>query len=1122
MINQLNFSEINELIYNGKLIKAKKKWYKTIKKPCPESILLLIRIYNLLGQKRKSAKYFMLFEKHDSQKWVNNIEYNYQKAIYFINTDQLQKGKKFIDKAFFYPKSSFRKKVKILLLKSKYYAIMGQYSQQKEVLNKIHQVYSLKYTYFFNNFLERPISVIKNNTEDQQKDLLLFAEVLENYGYHAGNTYQPLLSKKRHKKAYDIRCRIFHLDRNHYLIARSLNNIGFCLRQNEQYKESRKLHEDAIERLKSSGFTEENYHYFARIYFNQAICHMETSEYNIAIKKLHKVIQLRELFYGKNHRYTLKAKINLARIFRKQGQINTALDHFPPNKKDLIELFKSDLHPKIARLHNDIAYCYLITSKYDKAERHYHMAKRIINQLIENGEESEKITLAKTLGYLGEVFRQKKKYKEAIETQENALKLNSSYYEKNKALENAKATTSLYLGMIYFDKESYTTALSFFKATEKIFDRNLNKSDSRKAKLYNRIGETYLQLENPKAAIANFRKAKNVFLRNYAKLTYQYIPVGIMELILLANLMNKKRFFLALNDRNIVDTIIGLADSYYHWSLTSVKFPKYIRFLAKRGLILFTKYLEHITDTMLEDCQPEKLRRRFAEKCKRYYGVGVKIAYKLQEWEPENKRYSAIIYRFIEKSKNGILSYNLMKLKEEQLKTNGKATKNSLTNLLTEIQSATNTIIQLEKSMFQTSNNELSYNPIKRRVTNFFHRQKLKNTYQKTLIELEESKIKLEQIAPDYYELKYNRSPVPYETLRKQFKPNSIILSYFITEEHIYINVITKERCYTVRKSKMIEGQDVFNQLKKQFISKFHSNHPKFHIISQKMYNWLIQPVEQYIENIADLVIIPDETLQLFPYQALVIPPKNKTEKTTYLIEKYTIMYHYSIWYFYKKIGQLSPQNQFKLLAIGPEFFPHVSNPRLCPLTRTVPTIKALQKTYKDGETTTLIREDATKENFFKHMKNAELIFIFSHGQASTDEENKSQPSLIFAPNKKDITDYRLRMSEFLKNGDLSNTSIVIFCCCDSGSGKSYAGEGVNAFNKAAINLGAKTVIYTIGGAGEEAAQKFMLVFNEQLLTGKGRRKAYQSACKALIADEKYSPRHWGVFAMIGSWNQNF
>ncbi len=1108
-------NEINELTYNGNLIEAKAFWHRKVKQHCAESLLVLIRIYNLLGQNDKSAEWLDLLEKHNPEYWKENVEYYYQKAIYYINTDQFSIGKKFIDKALEYKPSCFIKRIKILLLKSKYYAIKGRYIEQKNVLTDINRDYCLKYNNFSTDLLERPRSMIKGN----KKDLLLLAEVLENYGYHAGNTHHPVASEEYHQRAYGIRLSIFADIPTHYLIARSLNNIGFCLRQNEKYEESSKHHQEAINLLIKNGFTEDNYHYFARIYFNQGVCYRQMSQYGLARERFEKVKELREKFYGTKHRYTIKAIINLATILRKQGQINSALKLFLPAKEDLIKLFKSSNHPKIAHLHNDIGYCYLIAGRYDRALIHYNKSITMSLLLIKNGEESEKITLAQTFSHIGEIHRQMKAYDKALQAHKDALSLIiSRYSKKNKSHQNAQAMASMNFGMIYFDQNKYETALSFFKASEKTFKKNLSDTDARKAKLYNRIGETHLKLSKPKSANKYFRKAKNVFLHGYRKLKYPYIPVQIMELVFWANLMNKKRFFSALKDRNIVDTLIGIADSYYYRFLNSHKFIS--RTFLRRGLNFFIKYLEFITDEMIEDCQPEQLRRRFAEKCKRYYTIGIKIAYKLQEKYPEDKQYSADIYRLFEKSKNGILSYNLMKLKEQQLPTNENAA--LLKHLLEDIHSATNTMRQLEKLMSQTFNIGLPFSSKKK--TNRSNRKQLKATYDNIQDELLASKRKLQENAPEYYNLKYNRVPVPYNKLRQQFKSDSVILSYFLTEENIYINIITKERCYTVRKPKVIikDGQQIFfDDAKENFLNNFWSAiESRFQTASKEMYDWLIHPVEEYIKDINDLVIIPDESLQLFPYHALIIPHDVKTKRPTYLIEKYTIMYHYSIWFFYQNIGTLPQKDKQKLLAIAPKFFSHVQEEnKLCDLKLTTNIIEALKISHKEKTIACFTEDEAIIKRLFEHSKDSDHIFIFSHGQAPNKETK--QPYLIFAQNENDEK-YRLYINDFVKNADLSNTSLITFCCCDSGKGPIYDGEGVVSFNKAAINLGAKAVIYTIGGASEEAALQFMLVFNQLLADGKGRRKAFQLACKALIAEGKYSARHWAVFAMIGSWKKSY
>ena len=169
------------------------------------------------------------------------------------------------------------------------------------------------------------------------EEQLLMSYLSEHYGYYFSNIHCPIDAKQFHKSSYSIRYELLiEHNESHYLLIRSLNNIGYCLRQLNKFEESKSRYEEALRLAKNSGLKETNFHYYGRLYFNEAISGREIGDEKIEVEELFKkVIELRKKYYGDEHRYVGKAILNLGIFYRQKGDITEATRLFTEAKKNI-------------------------------------------------------------------------------------------------------------------------------------------------------------------------------------------------------------------------------------------------------------------------------------------------------------------------------------------------------------------------------------------------------------------------------------------------------------------------------------------------------------------------------------------------------------------------------------------------------------------------------------------------------------------------------------------------------------------------------------------------------------------------------------------------------------------
>ncbi|MGB3513788.1 MAG: CHAT domain-containing protein [Microcoleaceae cyanobacterium] len=270
--------------------------------------------------------------------------------------------------------------------------------------------------------------------------------------------------------------------------------------------------------------------------------------------------------------------------------------------------------------------------------------------------------------------------------------------------------------------------------------------------------------------------------------------------------------------------------------------------------------------------------------------------------------------------------------------------------------------------------------------------------------------------------------------------------------------------------------------------------------LSQKVYNWLIQPAEADLtaNKVKTLVFVLDDYLRNIPMASLY-------DGQQYLIENYSIALSQGL--------QLFPEGlkrqQIKALMMG------LTEARqgFSPLPGVEIELKGIAQEI-DSETV-LLNNNFTRLAFQKKIeaKPFSLVHLATHGQFSSNPE---ETFLL-------TWDTRIQVKEFgrlLQEQNRDPIELLVLSACQTAAGDSRAALGLAGL---ALRSGARSTLATLWSVDDLSTAELMINFY-RLLTAKSelnltKAEALRQAQLSLMKKPQYNhPYFWASFILVGNW----
>ncbi|NJO45961.1 MAG: CHAT domain-containing protein [Oscillatoriales cyanobacterium RM2_1_1] len=270
---------------------------------------------------------------------------------------------------------------------------------------------------------------------------------------------------------------------------------------------------------------------------------------------------------------------------------------------------------------------------------------------------------------------------------------------------------------------------------------------------------------------------------------------------------------------------------------------------------------------------------------------------------------------------------------------------------------------------------------------------------------------------------------------------------------------------------------------------------------SQKLYRWLIEPLETQLDQsqVKTLVFVMDGFLRNLPLASL-------HDGKQFLIEKYDVALNPGLQL--AKFDTRIPQ-ETRLLIGG------LSEARqdFSPL----PAVEAeITEISIRSAAEVLFNQTFTKEKLEERFNQLPfpIVHLATHGQFSS---NLDQTFILTWDDKIQIKDLE-RLLAKRKQQNLTPVQLLVLSACQTATGDDRAALGLAGL---AVRSGAISTLATLWSVDDQSTAELMVEFYQQLFSPANLSKAHalrQAQLQLLQSDQYRHPYYWAGFVMVGHW----
>jgi CHAT domain-containing protein/tetratricopeptide (TPR) repeat protein len=341
------------------------------------------------------------------------------------------------------------------------------------------------------------------------------------------------------------------------------------------------------------------------------------------------------------------------------------------------------------------------------------------------------------------------------------------------------------------------------------------------------------------------------------------------------------------------------------------------------------------------------------------------------------------------------------------------------------------------------------------------------------------------------------------------------LIEYFLEDTTLYIFTLSKEGFFMVRKT---VPADLAVDAGKYYSLIASADVREFCNLSHLLYSNLITPVAGRFGNKPKLIIIPDESLQMVPFETLVTDTADLGSPSGhhYLIMDFGISYRLSA---YRNVltgaGDLALTGKCNFTGYAPAFTGAFNT-----LPAAAEEVSAIAGLFRARGLKSLQRtgREATKADFSKNSGGYSFVHLATHSQI--DMQHPERSGLLFSEDSLhagtvDPGCCTLYLNE-IRRLEPGRTGLIVLSACSTGKGKAVRSEGVLSLTRAFITAGYPAVIQSLWNITDRNTRDFMTGFYREMLDGKDAASALRTIKIKMIPNRATAlPVLWAPFVLL-------
>ncbi len=373
---------------------------------------------------------------------------------------------------------------------------------------------------------------------------------------------------------------------------------------------------------------------------------------------------------------------------------------------------------------------------------------------------------------------------------------------------------------------------------------------------------------------------------------------------------------------------------------------------------------------------------------------------------------------------------------------------------------------------------------------------------------------------PRYAELRF-AEPIDSERAQQLLDPGTALVEYVLGDDGALAFVLTRDGARGFQLATSAPAiEALVGQVRRGLAAEGRRQRGLYRQAALRLYELLVAPLTELLEGERQLLVVPDRSLHLLPFEALWMSDPAATASAgtpRYLVERWAVAYVPSASVL-DALAHEPPRRGdapvHELVAFAdPDYGAAAGRWRELPGTRSE--VAGIAELYPSSRVALFLGTDATEENVKTRdvVATARRLHFATHG--TFDELRPRHSALVLSLDPEAREDGFLRVHEIFSLQLAAE--LVVLSACETGLGEEVVGEGLIGLTRGFLYAGVPRVVVSLWQVDDEAAAALTTGFYRALEGSPDAATALRKAKLTLLRDERLShPAHWASFVLIG------